>query len=60
MRRVSSPADGKSKHSADVCVTPLPPSLHLANERHHNATLNAAPLRAGEGMAIGGEGQVDG
>lgn len=60
MRRVSRPADGKSKHLAGVRVTPLPPSLHLANERHHDATLTATPLKAGEGMAIGGVGQVDG
>lgn len=39
-----------------ACVAPLPPSLHLANERHHNATLTATPLRVGGGMATGGGG----
>lgn len=48
IRRVSRPVDGESKHSAGVRVTPLPPSLHLANERQHDATLTATPLRAGE------------
>lgn len=52
MRRVSRPVAGESKPWADVCVTALPPSLHLANERHRSATLTATPLRAGEGMAI--------
>lgn len=57
MRRVSRPANGKSKHLAGVCVTS--PSLHLANEGHHDATLTATPLRAGEENGIGGGGQVD-
>lgn len=58
-RRVSGPADGESKRSACVRVVPLPPSLHLANERHHNTTLTATPLRARGGMAtVGGGGRV--